>query len=105
MKSLKCLSIAAAWALASSLAWAQQSAPDSACGASSLQVENGRVAVAEDGKTTLIDIKHPKTSKVKLAAARTTCRSGGGYTVCSNGSHGCVWSDRSGRLLGCGAGI
>lgn len=87
------------------LSFAQQSAPPAECGATQLVVENGEVSVTEDGKTTKLKAASKDTKKAKAAAARTTCRSGGGYTVCSNGRYGCVWSDRSGKLLGCGGGI
>lgn len=87
------------------IAFAEQNAFPENCGAATLLLENGKISVTEDGKTTQIKANSSKTGKAKMAAARTTCRSGGGYTVCSNGKHGCVWSDRSGKLLGCGAGI
>lgn len=94
-----------AMVMSTSSAFAQQNTAANECGAGMLQIDKGKVTVVEDGKATDIAIKAPKTSKAKMAAARTTCRSSGGYTVCSNGRHGCVWSDRSGKLLGCGAGI
>lgn len=97
--------VALALALSTSVALAQAPAPSANCPAPALTVENGKFSVTEDGKTTELKAKSMKGQKAQLAAARTTCRSGGGYTVCSNGRHGCVWSDRTGNLLGCGAGI
>ena len=97
--------IAFALTTSTNLAFAEQNAPPGDCGAASLVVENGKFSVTEDGKTTELKTHPKKTNKAQMAAARTTCRSGGGYTVCSNGKHGCVWSDRSGKLLGCGGGI
>ena len=105
MKARTLATIALALTMGTNLAFAQQNAPPADCGAAPLVVVNGKVSVTEDGKTTEIKAHSKKTSKAQMAAARTTCRSGGGYTVCSNGRHGCVWSDRTGKLLGCGAGI
>jgi hypothetical protein len=102
MKAKILATIALALTIGINLAFAEQNAPPGDCGAAPLVVENGKISVTEDGKTA--EIKAP-SKKARMAAARTTCRSGGGYTVCSNGKHGCVWSDRSGKLLGCGAGI
>lgn len=84
---------------------AEQSQAPGDCGAPQLIVKDGKVALVEGEQTREIKIRPAASQKAALAAARTTCRSGGGYTVCSNGRYGCVWSDRSGRLLGCGAGI
>lgn len=105
MKAKILVTIAFALTISTNLAFAEQNAPPRDCGAAPLVVENGKVSVTEDGKTTEIKAHSKKTNKAQMAAARTACRSGGGYTVCSNGRYGCVWSDRSGRLLGCGGGI
>jgi hypothetical protein len=105
MKAKILATIAFALTISTNLTFAEQNATPGDCGAAPLMVENGKVSVTEDGKTTEIKAHSTKTNKAQMTAARTTCRSGGGYTVCSNGKHGCVWSDRSGKLLGCGAGI
>jgi hypothetical protein len=107
MKTNKLARVALAFALTLGAGLALAAPEDLAegCGANSLKAENGQVSVTEDGKTTAIKTRSTKGGQARLASARTSCRSGGGYTVCSNGRHGCVWSDRSGRLLGCGAGI
>ena len=91
--------------IGTNLAFAQQNAAPGDCGAAPLVIANGKVSVTEGGKTTEIKASSKKTTKARMAAARTRCRSGGGYTVCSNGRYGCVWSDRTGKLLGCGAGV
>ena len=105
MKALILAAITLTLTVGTNLALAEQNTPPGDCGAASLVVENGKISVTEDGKTTEIKANAKKTNKAKMAAARTTCRSSGGYTVCSNGRYGCVWSDRSEKLLGCGAGI
>lgn len=105
MKAKLLATVVLALTIGANLALAQQNAAAENCGAATLMVENGKISVTEDGKTTEIKAHSAQTNKARMAAARTSCRSGGGYTVCSNGKHGCVWSDRSGRLLGCGAGI
>lgn len=104
MKAIILAAIAITLTIGTDIVLAEQNTPPGDCGAAPLVVENEKFSVTEDGKTTEIKA-HAQTNKVKMAAARTTCRSSGGYTVCSNGRHGCVWSDRSGKLLGCGAGI
>lgn len=87
------------------LTLAAQSTPPGDCGAAQLVEESGKVSVTEDGKTTDIKVQSKKAKKPETDAATVTCRTVGDYTVCSNGKHGCVWSNRSGKLLGCGPGI
>ena len=105
MKAVTLASITLALLVGTSLASAEQKTPRQECGAPMLEVVKGKVSISEDGKRTEIDADSLKPGKTRMTAARTSCRSGGGYTVCSNGRYGCVWSDRSEKLLGCGAGI
>lgn len=70
-----------------------------ACGAPLLKTVNGKVVVTDAGKK--IEVK---TATPKLRA-NVTCDDQGDITVCSNGKYGCIYSNRSGNLLGCGRGI
>lgn len=99
---LKTILATLAVCLVAGFAQAEQKPGD--CAIPALEATNGKVTVNEDGRATEIDVSRPKSAKT-AAAARTTCRTDRHYTVCSNGRYGCIWSERSGRLLGCGAGI
>lgn len=84
-------------------AWAQSPPPMADCGAPMAKRDSpDKLSVVEDGKTVQIADKQVNT---RAAKRRTTCRSRQGYTVCSNGRYGCIWSDRTERLLGCGPGL
>ncbi len=69
--------------------------------------KDGRLFVLEDSQ--LLEASPPDDSSKAATAAKAKkvfhCRSDRHITVCSNGEYGCVWSNRSGRLLGCGDGI
>jgi hypothetical protein len=104
MKSVTLAVVAVAVMMLAIPASAKQNTTTANCAATMLEVVDGGVSVIEDGKTSRVAVEAPG-KLTSLRAATTTCRSGGGYTVCSNGRYGCIWSDRSGNLLGCGRGI
>ena len=68
------------------------------CSAAPLEVgENSNSDAASSSETTeAVDL---------TSQALTKCRteSFGDVTICSNGTHGCIW--RGDRLMGCGGGI